>query len=148
MLFQHHSIQMVSVFSCNCSGVFFYVAFFRETKGLKFFSHMILHYLFSNFLVSLIYQNRFIRFCIYTASLLLKAKNKGFEEKSFTISIVLKDEKIYRLYVFSLKFLRTLFFSLQRFIKLFHGFTHIPDSIIKNMSLTIFHNVQLSNVGI
>lgn len=148
MLSQHHSIQSVSVYPCNSSVAFFNARFFRETKGIKFFFHMILHFLFSTFLEPPINLNRFIRFCSNTATLLQKVKNKGFEELSFSILIVSKFEKVYKYYISSLKSLKTRLFFLQSFIELFNGFTHIPDSIIKNMRLNIFHNVQLSNVGI
>lgn len=109
---------------------------------------MILHYLFSIFLESLINQNRFIRFCINSASPLLKLKNIRAGKISLIISTVLKEGKLYKLYFSCFEILRARLFFLQRYIEFFNGFTHLPDSIIKNMNKNISHNVQLSKVGI
>ena len=148
MLFRHHSIQIISGFLSNDRICFFNFLLFCETKEIKSFFPMIQHYLFSFFLESLINQNRSIRFCVNSASLLLIVKNKRPGKISFIISIMPKVINIYKIYSPFLTLMRTRLFFLQRYIVLFNGFTHFPDSIIKNTRLNTFHNVQLSKVGI
>ena len=109
---------------------------------------MILHFLFSIFRKSLINRKRFFRFRIVTSSLLLNVLNNFPGKISFSIKIVSKCEKVYRLDALLIeKKYKKLLFS-QRYLELFNGLALFPIVLSKYIRQNIFHNAPLSKVGI
>jgi len=108
---------------------------------------MIPYYLFSFFTKLFANQNRFFRFCIDTASLLQKIKNKGPRKIPFTFKNIAKIGEVYKLYKYSFNLVYSPFF-LNIAVRLFHRLPVFPIVSLKNITDYTFHNVRLSKAGI